>query len=147
MSKSPSYYRARIAAIEGFLKSKPTDQEAVLLRNGVIPQSLLTTHNYKSEESVVTGMLNTYSYSDKPLNFTELTRYNTWFVMHPEKVAGTEIVTTSIQFPLSIKGTKEQIIETISGRSTPIFQTSNNQFEFELELLELELDLIKLENK
>ena len=34
--------------------------------------------------------------------------------MHPEKIAGTEYVTTSREFPVMIKGSKEDIVETIS---------------------------------
>jgi SNF2 family DNA or RNA helicase len=54
-----------------------------------------------------------------PLAFEELTRWDTWFWLHPEKVAGTEQTTTSQQFPLTIKGTKEDIIRTIQAGISP----------------------------
>jgi hypothetical protein len=34
--------------------------------------------------------------------------------LHPEKIAGTETITTSINFPLTIKGTKDDIENTIA---------------------------------
>ena len=34
--------------------------------------------------------------------------------MHPEKIAGTEIITTSYEFPITIKGTKEDIIKIVT---------------------------------
>lgn len=49
----------------------------------------------------------------EPLTFTELTRYSTWFAMHPEKVAGKEELTTSFHFPITIKGNRELIEQTI----------------------------------
>jgi len=35
--------------------------------------------------------------------------------MHPEKIAGIEFVTTSREFPIMIKGTKEDILQTIGS--------------------------------
>ena len=50
------------------------------------------------------------AFSDVPLDFLELTRFNSWFALHPEKVAGKEVVSTSREFPITIKGTKEDIL-------------------------------------
>lgn len=57
-----------------------------------------------------------------PLSFTEQMTYNTWFEMHPEKVCGDQEVTSSIYFPVRIKGTKEDVLnainQTLSGRNS-----------------------------
>jgi superfamily II DNA/RNA helicase len=118
-AKTPAYFRARIEAIESLLSSahaskraNPEDKEAekqiVLLRNGVIEDS-------KLEEETISALLKKKKFSDQLLSFSEITRYNTWFAMHPEKIAGKEVITTSRNFPLTIEGTKEDIIRTIRG--------------------------------
>ena len=115
MNTSPSYFRARIAAINKLIVSLPPDRDEknndrVILRNGVIPVSQqkrfdeLLDYEYK-----LTFALN------EPLTFTEITTFNTWFAMHPEKVAGTQHITTSREFPISIKGSREDIINVIKG--------------------------------
>lgn len=114
--KTPAYYRARLNLIAGLIKSEPDERDKVnnnnvLLRNGLIPTAVL---NGKTEEQAVTGMLNKVNYSNAPLTFTEKCTWNTWFVMHPEKQAGTEIITTSIQFPITIKGTQQGIIDVLT---------------------------------
>ena len=35
--------------------------------------------------------------------------------MHPEKIAGIEFVTTSQQFPITVRGTKDDILLTIGN--------------------------------
>jgi hypothetical protein len=52
-------------------------------------------------------------YSTDPLSFSELCTFNTWFTMYPEKVCGTEEITTSREFPITIKGDMEWIENTI----------------------------------
>ncbi len=120
--KTAAYLRARIALIEEFLSKVHNNGEKnnayVLLRNGLIPAKLLKG---KSEETVVTQWMKGGDYSDAPLSFSELCRWNTWFIMHPEKVAGTEIVTTSFEFPITIKGNQQDIIRVLTpdiGKST-----------------------------
>lgn len=44
------------------------------------------------------------------MNFVEITSNNNWFKQHPEKVAGVEFETTSIFFPIQVKGTKEDVL-------------------------------------
>jgi|GEM_PF-2206843 len=115
---APAYYRARISAIEHWLKVSPflndekKNNDRVLLRNGVIPEN----NYYALEESIANRLHhNKHLYSDEPLTLTELTSYSTWFAMHPEKIAGKEEVTTSLHFPITIKGNREQIEQTISA--------------------------------
>ncbi len=43
-------------------------------------------------------------------DFVKITSDNNWFEKHPEKVAGVEFETTSIFFPIQIKGTKEDVL-------------------------------------
>lgn len=108
--QSPAYYRARITAIEKLITEIPANDEKnndrVLLRNGFIPEGL--------QERFKELLKDQPPKDNKPLSFAALCSFNTWFAMHPEKVAGTEHVTTSREFPLMVKGTKEEIIEIIS---------------------------------
>ena len=125
INTSNSYLRARIQLIEVLLTkvsntASHENNERVLLRNGVIPLEALNLLGYDKEEMAVNNLLKPHSFSNDPLGFYELTRYNTWFHLHPEKVAGTEIITTSKQFPITIKGSKAQSIATLEhGISTP----------------------------
>lgn len=105
----PSYLRARLLYIEKSLKEHE-DKESrdyKLLKYGVI----------EDEETKVGDICEIQTQKglkDHPaLDFMELTRYNTWFALHPEKVCGKEFVTTSRNFPVSIKGTKEDIINAV----------------------------------
>ncbi len=110
---SPSYYRARINAIKKLIEELPTNRDEknpdrTLIRNGFIPE----TQQKRFDEIL------DYEYKlsfalNEPLTFTEITSFNTWFVLHPEKICGKEVVTTSREFPITIKGTKEDIIRTI----------------------------------
>lgn len=69
---------------------------------------------------------------DEPLSFLEWTRYDTWFRAHPEKVAGKQVITTSMQFPVTIEGSKADIIQTIRNgmqqRPTPAAAATNLDF-------------------
>jgi len=111
MEHDAAYYRARMDAIGELIKAIPVSDEKnndrVLLRNGFIPERLLPEFN-----KAVTGHLRVKN--RQPLSFTELCSFNTWFAMYPEKLAGIEYVTTSREFPIMVKGTKEDIIETVS---------------------------------
>lgn len=128
MKLYPSWYRARINVIEGLLHSMHKKQQEplsahddgklfiVLLRNGVIPNHDYYSDSYTLQynEARVLEQKNPENFN-KPLSFSELSRYNTWFEMHPEKVAGKEVITSSLAFPLTIEGTREEIIQTIRG--------------------------------
>jgi hypothetical protein len=110
MTKNPKYYRVRhslIVKLIGELDSN--DPDRVLLRNGVFPEGI-------DEERLVKKHMQEHSFSNEPLSFLGQTLFNTWFEMHPEKVAGKQIITSSREFPISIKGTKEDIIRTIRGK-------------------------------
>jgi len=105
---SPIYLRARIDMIRDVLsKSDAKDFHVALLRNGVFPKD-------RDEKGLVEVYAKQKDYSNEPLSFTELCTFNTWFNRYPEKVCGQELVTTSREFPLTIKGDKTWITNTIN---------------------------------
>jgi hypothetical protein len=55
-----------------------------------------------------------YGNDNSPLTFLELCSWDTWFAMHPEKVCGETVVTTSRSFPLAVKASKDDVIRTIT---------------------------------
>lgn len=113
--RTPAYYRARLDTFRYFLNEElpghpvyDTGQKnspLELLKQGFVHPDLKERFESRIESFQKLGI----KVSDTPLSFTELCSFNTWFAIHPEKVAGTELVTTSINFPLTIKGTKEDI--------------------------------------
>lgn len=104
---SPIYLRARIDMIRDVLsKSDAKDFHLALLRNGVFPKD-------RDEKGLVEIYAKQKDYSSEPLSFTELCTFNTWFERHPEKVCGEQEITTSREFPLTIKGDKTWIMNTI----------------------------------
>lgn len=118
--RTPAYYRARLDTFWYFLNNElsghpiyDTGQKnspLELLKQGFIHPAIKERIDSRIESFSTLGI----KISDAPLSFTELSSFNTWFAMHPEKVAGTELVTTSINFPITIKGTKEDIEDTIT---------------------------------
>lgn len=105
---SPIYLRARIDMIRDVLsKADAKDFHVALLRNGVFPKN-------RDEKGLVEIYAKQKDYSNEPLSFAELCTFNTWFELHPEKVCGEEEITTSREFPLTIKGDKTWIMNTIS---------------------------------
>ena len=122
MQYSPAYYRARIDLFKKLIEQIPDDRKTVnnnnvLLRNGLIPAAVL---NGKTEQQAVDEMLATGNHSNEPLTLTEKSTWNTWFAMHPEKQAGTEVVTTSVHFPITIKGTEQDIIDVLTPKAIPV---------------------------
>jgi hypothetical protein len=108
MNVHPAYYRARLTVLYKLI-AEANEDSISLLRNGVLP-----THysNSDFEAQIKNAMPDE---SDSELTFTELCSLNTWFAIHPEKIAGIEIITTSRSFPVKIKGTKQEIIDTIES--------------------------------
>jgi len=136
MNRTPSYYRARIEVIRELVSTLEVDRmekgnDIILLRNGVFPEKF-------DEEGLIRQKLAEKTYSNEALTFSELTRFNTWFAMHHGKVCGKEIVTTSIEFPITIKGSREDIMNTIHIESDP------GQLELQALAIEVELQLLQL---
>jgi len=135
MKQNPTFYRARIQLIEDLMKSLDVNRrekvnDVVLLRNGVFPEHI-------ESEKLIKNKLKEKTYSDEPLTFIELTKFNTWFNVYTEKVCGKEIITTSREFPIKIKGSKEDILNTIK-------QDTIGLLELEALALEVELQIMKI---
>lgn len=135
--KTPAYYRARIQLMRDLQstlgKSESEAQRLNLVRNGVfVPR--------EEEVSRINQYLKENQYPPDPLSFSELCTYNTWFQIHPEKVCGEEVFTSSRDFPITIKGNRETIENTIRKS---LKNTSNQETSalLELEALALELEL------
>ncbi len=123
---SPTYLRARLDLIREKLAGAD-DMQAALLRNGVFYDQKAIEQKAKSK-----------AYPTAPLSFTELCTFNTWFVLHPEKVCGQEVVTSSKEFPVTIQGDKAQILSIIQK------QQSYSLIEIEALALEYELQINQL---
>jgi hypothetical protein len=118
--RTPAYYRARLDTFRYFLNEElpghpvydtgKKNSPLELLKQGFVHPDLKERFESRIESFSKLGI----KVSDTPLSFTELCSFNTWFAIHPKKVAGTEMATTSINFPITIKGTKEDIERTIT---------------------------------
>ena len=103
------------------------DMQAALLRNGVF-----------YDQKAIEEKANSKPYPQAPLSFTELCTFNTWFVLHPEKVCGQEVITTSKEFPVTIQGEKAQILSTIQKQqSYSILEMEALALEYELQINQL----------
>ena len=155
----PSYYRARIAYIESLLEEyreelrininenrrEIVEGNIVLLRNGVLPPS-------NADQKVlyhIPQFLSTKYYPETPLSFSEITRYNTWFEMHPEKLAGEEAISTSREFPLTIKGSREDIEKALKADKTETDKKRPpiHMMKLKAKALKLKLERLKENNK
>lgn len=77
------------------------------------------------------------------VDFVTITSNDYWFKKHPEKIAGVEYETTSIHFPIQVKGTKEDVY-----RVTGVKQGSNaknNTLELKSKSRKRRLRLLMLE--
>jgi len=116
--------------------------ERTLVRNGYIPEEQKERlDKLLNDEYLMTFVLN------EPLSFADMTSFNTWFVMHPEKICGTEVITTSREFPITIKGTKEDIIRTIKGNNNNNVETPVLDFERDTKDIEIETESEKTINR
>ena len=101
MIRSPAYYRARLSAIAAELKRETDEKRIRLLQNGYYPDYQPSPASQPSPDN-------------RPLTFLELCSWDTWFAMHPEKVCGETVITTSRSFPLAVKAGKEDVIRTVT---------------------------------
>jgi hypothetical protein len=104
----PAWYRARIELYRQLQTSLDKDSGKLkLVRNGVFPPE-------RDEKAAISSSTcGKIRYPDTPLSFTELCTYNTWFRMYPQKVCGTEHLTSSREFPITIRGDRKTIENTI----------------------------------
>lgn len=122
MQRDATQWRARLDAIEQIIiEEKGGDRSeknnfSVLLRNGIVPAELKDRYNEAYRQHLKAWV---QSGNEQPLSFSEITRFNTWFLIHPEKVAGKETITTSREFPISVKGTETDILKTVNRTIQP----------------------------
>lgn len=67
------------------------------------------------------GLKNTLNFASlngvvKEQDFAYLTSNDHWFKLHPQKIAGVEYKTTSLHFPIQVKGTKADVLR-VTGMS------------------------------
>ncbi len=147
---TPAYLRARLSAIRKLINELPIERDEknpdrTLVRNGVIPESQLQRYNELFDDEYKIAFSN-----NEPLTFTEITSFNTWFAMQPEKVCGKEVITTSREFPITIKGSKEDIINTITSQlnlSDNDNKISQSQFQNDTQNIEIETEITKSKNR
>lgn len=60
-------------------------------------------------------------------DFVTLTTDDHWFKKHPGKIAGVEVETTSIHFPIQVKGTKEDVLRVTGMDGEPKTQPGNKK--------------------
>jgi len=138
--ETPSYYRERLNAIGQYSGLHP--EFVTLFRNGHVPEHL--------KEDFEIDLKAHQTSDESPLSFAEITRFNTWFAMHPEKVCGTEKVTSSLEFPLTIKGNitdaVAQIRKEIKTKGTSTDKTISLA-KAKAKALKLKLQLLNREEK
>ena len=105
MIRSPAYYRARLSAIAAELKRETDEKRIRLLQNGFYPDYQPSPMSQSSQP---------FPENNHPLTFLELCSWDTWFAMHPEKVCGETVITTSRSFPLAVKASREDVIRTVT---------------------------------
>ena len=101
------YWRARLEVFrEAIAEAQNDDENLPLLRNGVM-------RDKNKERNICEARMKEKEFPNSPLTLMEKCSFNNWFAMHPEKVSGEEIITTSREFPISIKGDRTWIENTI----------------------------------
>ncbi len=125
-ANTPAYYRARLGIFCHFIQKElpgnplydtgKKNSPYELLKQGFIHPDIREKFGDRIGDYEKQGI---WILND-PLSFTEICSFNTWFAMHPEKVAGIEMVTTSRDFPLTIKGTKDDISRVFAELSRPL---------------------------
>lgn len=104
MTITPAKCRSRIRALRAWISACPPDKpgekgsEKKLLLYGVIP----TGYDLEGwmKDDIDTD-------DTASLGLVENMTLDTWFYQHPDKVCGKEVLTSSREFPLTIKGTRE----------------------------------------
>ena len=104
MIPSPAKCRSRIRAIRAWIAACPPDKpgekgsDKKLLLYGVAPDGYDLQGWMKDDIDPD---------DTEPLGLLENMTLDTWFYQHPEKVCGKEVLTSSREFPLTIKGSRE----------------------------------------
>ena len=101
----PQKYRHRAAAIESVLRTATLDkQEIKALQNG---------YAFGDTKQLVDAKMDELYKSDGGNNadvpFEVVCSYSNWFDAHPKKIAGTPEISSSLMFPVKIKGTRQDV--------------------------------------
>lgn len=120
MALDNAYVRARIKCIQKNIDALPVERDKIgevrtLLKQGFIPPEFYQQFNpeHTKEEDFIMVCEPLREHSNDPLSFAEIASFSSWFALHPGKVAGKEEATTSLHFPITIKGTKEDVVATL----------------------------------
>jgi hypothetical protein len=115
--------RARIAAFQYFINhsykkgvqpgfSEKTWTYALnAIRSGYWPDTVKIEGT--TLERYIDTLVDQGNYSDSLMTDIELATYDTFFKMHPEKIAGKVEMTSSLAFPLATKGTTQDAIKVV----------------------------------
>jgi len=146
--RTHNYYRARLGLIEKLKGEVVDEQQKNYLQAGYIHPELYP-EGIDNEEDFVRQELEAGEYSNAPLTFTEITSGSTWFAMYPEKIAGEEKPTTSIFFPVTIKGDRKAIYDAIYKgiKGRPHYAKSPTALKLKAKAMKLKLDLLKMERE
>ena len=112
---SPSDLRARIATLdrikeqlrEDLQRAEPHRRDALeralnLVRSGYFPDG------FDPDEQILLTQMNR-SFPGGPLSTAELLTYNTFFELHPHRIAGVLMPSTARDFPLTVRGTRSEV--------------------------------------
>lgn len=145
MIPSPAKCRRRIRALRSWIAACPPDKPGEkgsnrkLLLYGVVPSGYDLDRWMRDD---VDGD------DAEPLDMVESMTLDTWFYQYPGKVCGKEVLTTSREFPLTIKGTREDCERVFEQYLGPLGQrTTTTQNDEEataalalMQMLELEME-------
>jgi hypothetical protein len=135
MIKNPAYYQARLQAIADEIKRETDDKRIKLLQNGYFPDYQPSPAR-RTEPAEVS---HSSPENNSPLTFLEICSWDTWFDMHPEKICGKTVITTSRSFPLEVKASPDDVIRTIAAGIEKAQQTRIRIAKAKLKLLKLNL--------
>lgn len=122
--RSPAWYRARMEGIEHAMSEiraaiKTAEEDTEELPQGAERKLRLLQWGYTQGvfdiDKYIDNALQNETINNDPLSFEEITSFDTWFVMHPEKIAGVEQVSTSRDFPVKVKGDESTVRSAIEA--------------------------------
>lgn len=143
---APKYLRARIEGLHNLRRqltaqlqnvdaktAKELEIYIAQLRSGVYPDDV-------DPDGIELMVMKDQEFSNEPLSFTEKITFNTWFELYPHKICGDQITTGSRDFPVSVKGGREDVERAIDATLESITDLDS----LEYLALETELKLFKL---
>ena len=104
-TKTNGYYRARITAFKEHSKDKTYGRQ---LQYGFVPDEFIAEYGEEEFDGYIRARWHSDD-NDRPLTFTELATFNTWFDMHPEKICGKMKASSSLYMPVTVVGTRRDV--------------------------------------